>query len=100
MIKKIVCILFFLIISFSFYEYFEHKNIFLYGEKFHVVKTTEMKWYANGDIENVSYYMFKDGDSLYCEYSSMDNNFYLCAFKFSIFKDPLFGWVKASDLEK
>lgn len=71
-----------------------------YGQKYEVKNSTQMYWYPSYEIDNVSYYLFKgdDRDTLYCEYSNEDNDFYLCAWRFSLFKDPLFGWVKSKDL--
>lgn len=71
-----------------------------YGDKHKVSNPTMMYWYPEDSVSNVSYYLFERGDSLYCKYESADNDFYMCAWKFDTFRDPLFGWVKIKDLEK
>jgi len=71
-----------------------------YGDKYEVLNSTMMYWYPKDSPDNASYYLFKKGDNLYCKYKSTNNDFYMCAWKFDTFRDPLFGWVKIKNLEK
>lgn len=98
--KKLV--LFFLVILFFVGSslFLDFRYDILYGDKYKVSNPTMMYWYPEDKVDNVSYYLFKRGDILYCEYENEDKKYYLCAWKFSIFRDPLFGWVKIKDLEK
>ncbi len=72
----------------------------LYGDRYEVLNSTMMYWYPKIETDNVSYYMFKPKDRLYCKHENADAMFILCAWKFNVFRDPLFGWVKLKDLEK
>jgi len=91
-------VVFLLLAGLVAYLNFKYENI--YGNRYEVLNPTMMYWHPEYDIDNVSYYMFDVNDNLYCEYESVNNSFILCAWKFSIFRDPLFGWVKLKDLEK
>ena len=73
----------------------------LYGQSYVVKNSTQMYWYPNNKAENISFYLFKenDNDILYCKYENENKDFYLCAWKFSLFREPLFGWIKSRDLK-
>lgn len=86
------------IVGTSLFLDFRYKSI--YGDRYKVLNPTMMYWYPENSVDNVSYYLFEKGDSLYCNYESTNKEFYMCAWKFDTFRDPLFGWVKSKYLEK
>lgn len=80
--------------------FFDFKYKSFYGDRYKVLNPTMMYWYPKNSVDNVSYYLFEKGDNLYCKYESTNQEFYMCAWKFDPFRDPLFGWVKIKDLER
>jgi hypothetical protein len=76
---------------------FENNFIYLYGEKQKVEDVAYMYWYPEDSLENVSYYKFKKETILYCKQEI--GNYMLCAWKFSLFQEPLFGWIKMEKLK-
>jgi hypothetical protein len=93
MSKNFLLLLF--IILFSFFisqKIIENRYSYLYGEKYKVENVAYMYWYPKNDVTNVSYYKLNKNDIVYCKGKSGD--FILCAWKFSLIKEPLFGWIK------
>lgn len=65
-----------------------------------VVNPAQMYWYPNEDVENISYYMLTKKEIVQCDYIDQTGKFYFCEWKFSFFRDPLYGWIKTENLRK
>lgn len=98
MIKKLLCLLFFVVTFFISQKIIENRYSYLYGEKYKVETVAYMYWYPNNEVTNVSYYKLNKGEIVYCK--GENGKFLLCAWKFSLLKDPLFGWIKMEKINQ
>lgn len=95
-INRKVLLIFFLAFSFFILIY----NSFGNEKKYHIVKPAQIYWYANNEVTNISYYMLTEKDVISCDYIDQTENFMFCSWRFSYFRDPLYGWIKIESLEK
>jgi hypothetical protein len=98
MIKKFLWIFVFVLCVFVFRNIVDSKLSELYGQRYKVENVAYMYWYPTEEITNISYYKLDKGEVIYCKDQS--GKFILCAWKFSLLKDPLFGWIKTEKINQ
>lgn len=95
-INRKILFLIFLTISFFILGSINFNN----EKTYHITKPAQIYWYASKEIANVSYYMLTEKDVVSCEYVDQTKSFMFCGWRFSYFRDPLYGWIKIESLEK
>ncbi len=98
MIKKFLWILVLFFLYIIIHNVVDNRFSYLYGEKYEIKNVAYMYWYPNEEITNVSYYKLDKGEIVYCK--GENGKFLLCAWKFSLLKDPLFGWIKMEKINQ
>jgi hypothetical protein len=67
------------------------------GVKSEMIKSSFVSWKPGND--NVSFYMVKKGEHVWCEFVSEDNKFYFCTWYFSKYHEPVLGWFDANSVD-
>lgn len=87
----------FLLALMFFYFIYKHENK---KNTYIITESSQIYWYANKEVENVSYYMLLKNDTVSCDYTDEKEDFMFCSWKFSYFRDPLYGWIKSENLKE